>query len=508
MTASPRPKTSRGKHCVEIEATLQFHGPLHVGTGQRLSPLTDAPVLRDHEGAAYLPGSSVRGVLRDHAEREARLLGVGDAAVDRLFGRAGPGKTGDRQGCLRVEDVKLPNVPGVEVRDHVKLDRRYGAAERGLKFDQELVHPDRASLRMVYEGEGPGDEELRLVDELVRCLRHDRLLALGGKSAWGQGIVSATRVTRRVTDRSVPDQLSSWLGARTPAPPPGGAQQVAEHASQQPKRHDLPPIGDARPAEDYPEYAPANRENAGGSRRPPWSWLRLAVRIQLDGPFLVAAADPGESDADAAPFRDGRGRIVLPGSSLRGALHSEIDRICTTLGTPEIAHRLFGIAKGEQSERRGLLRVGEGVLCADPVQLRMEHVAIDRLTQFAADKKLFNADALASPCFESELMVRWHHADKGDRAAVAALLFGLRDLAQGWIWLGSRTTRGYGRVHEVTFSKAVASTVNGGSRTRKVGTAAGSLPLVVGEVHELGQFMQAWREATGVPTPGTEEVAR
>jgi CRISPR/Cas system CMR subunit Cmr4 (Cas7 group RAMP superfamily) len=88
MIVSAASELSRGPHLVTIECNLTFDGPLHVGTGERLSVFTDAPLLRDGSDNPVLPGSSIRGVLRDWCEREAALLDVDRGALFRLFGRA------------------------------------------------------------------------------------------------------------------------------------------------------------------------------------------------------------------------------------------------------------------------------------------------------------------------------------------------------------------------------------------------------------------------------------
>jgi CRISPR/Cas system CSM-associated protein Csm3 (group 7 of RAMP superfamily) len=43
---------------------------LHIGTGERVSPgASDLPVVKDGLGRPYIPGSSLKGVLRAYAER-------------------------------------------------------------------------------------------------------------------------------------------------------------------------------------------------------------------------------------------------------------------------------------------------------------------------------------------------------------------------------------------------------------------------------------------------------
>ena len=67
---------------LEVTGVLRL-GTSHVGTGERMSLVTDAPVLLDAMERPYLPAASLRGVLRSHLEREAGHMG---GSIDKLFG--------------------------------------------------------------------------------------------------------------------------------------------------------------------------------------------------------------------------------------------------------------------------------------------------------------------------------------------------------------------------------------------------------------------------------------
>ena len=61
--------------------------PLHVGAGSSVGAI-DQPVIRErHTGFPIVPGSSVKGVLRDHVKSK----GVAAPRVDELFGKGGNG---------------------------------------------------------------------------------------------------------------------------------------------------------------------------------------------------------------------------------------------------------------------------------------------------------------------------------------------------------------------------------------------------------------------------------
>jgi CRISPR/Cas system CSM-associated protein Csm3 (group 7 of RAMP superfamily) len=58
---------------IEIKYDLTFTTPFHCGTGLRVG-LIDRTIVRDHGGYLYVPGSTIKGVLREQCERLARLF--------------------------------------------------------------------------------------------------------------------------------------------------------------------------------------------------------------------------------------------------------------------------------------------------------------------------------------------------------------------------------------------------------------------------------------------------
>src|SRR5690349_14011743 len=58
--------------CIRLSYTLTFFTPFHFGTGLR-DGLLDRTVVRDSGKSLYVPGSTLKGTVREHCERLARL---------------------------------------------------------------------------------------------------------------------------------------------------------------------------------------------------------------------------------------------------------------------------------------------------------------------------------------------------------------------------------------------------------------------------------------------------
>ena len=65
---------------VSIQVVAHFETPFHIGGGVTGESATIKPLLKDGQGRPYLPGSTLKGVLRHEAERIVRALAGQDAA--------------------------------------------------------------------------------------------------------------------------------------------------------------------------------------------------------------------------------------------------------------------------------------------------------------------------------------------------------------------------------------------------------------------------------------------
>ena len=422
---------------IEVSGVLKTEGPLHIGTGQDLSLETDSPVLRT-EGEPYIPGSSLRGVLRSHLEAEASLLGCKAREIESLFGKVESGHRVNKSavGRLTVSDAhRVPTAPSVsEIRDHVRIDRRSGSAARGAKFDSEvLLEGATFEFHASYEGDSEKDRELVLLHEAVKRLESGEL-RIGAKSGWGYGKVwlqePTYRVFKRDSDQGIADYLAHRLGMRvgTTTRPWGGLDGAK-------------PISESGPASSVAVFSIVLRFEGPVLVKAPIPPSQSAAAGDESLPQTYAAA--GLHQADHVFVSTGQnGRYYLPGSSLRGVLRSQAARISQSRRN-QVEDLLFGVVKKRQAAcHKGQIEVEDSVLLSgDPIYL--DHVAIDRITAAAADGKKFSTCGLISPTFRTSVRV---HYQPGQEAILALWGFLLRDLVEGRLWAGSGTTRGYGYI--------------------------------------------------------------
>lgn len=233
----------RFRNRLRFEGRLITRTGLHIGAGNNRNLMsTDHPVVRDALGRPFIPGASLKGVLRSAAEALLRTFerpGSGDkrpplwtcdavgqdpcvsderskeirkdalaqltdrepkpkpeelhlaaetsvktiwdesCTVCRLFGSVALASR------LRFPDLLLDEAPPVEIRNGVAIDRDKEQAAKGLLYDFEAVPPG-TEFGLIVLGDNVKDFEVGLLLYLFDEL-HRGQLSLGGKTSRGLG---------------------------------------------------------------------------------------------------------------------------------------------------------------------------------------------------------------------------------------------------------------------------------------------------------------------------------
>ncbi len=219
-----------------LEGVLNVHRALHVGSGSPLGDV-DMPVVRDGRGKPYVPGSSLRGVIRSAVERSVSTLAPARSCV--LFdddAYAGPcpstnreagkvilklmekGKASEARGILfgtneepgrlcdtcrlfgsafaasklKIFDLRCVAPPvGRFVRHGVGIDRDTGTAHEGIKFEYEAVEPAVNPLQFEFGFVAENLEKVPTGADFallgLALIEAKRGLAIGGKTGSGLG---------------------------------------------------------------------------------------------------------------------------------------------------------------------------------------------------------------------------------------------------------------------------------------------------------------------------------
>ena len=496
----------------ELTVHLVTDAPLHSGgidevVDRRRDPEDRTTVARrfarDGHGRPVLTGRSVKGALRAACQRfleeHGDAVGLDERDLQQLWGDDGTRGAGSaaplRASAITVHTVELPT-EGYEGDEEHKvmlptrmgnaIDRYWGSAGDTALFEHEYL-PRGKELALTITAEAglpddvevpqgdvapPGPEQVEKLFALIIGLIKDGRVAFGGRqnAGWGRVALSDSEKAWTLTKAEPGSRagLEEWLSG-------AGGRSV-----------DVAPV------------------DCGGSGR-------MRIEITWDSPtgILVAepqddgsqeeadagAADgsPGEAeDADseetkpARPLRAGPEEsdpIVLPGSSVRGALRTRATRIARTIllakkdpstvadwsgagvheqlaQDPSLVRDLFG-----STTHRGALTVLDTLAAEDGPSRKVTHNAGDRWTGGVADGLLYSEEVYDSTwnsiVLELDLDRLLTNARAGlgepggqedsqgegrSRAAFCLLGLVLAEMTAGTLPLGSRGTRGMGQV--------------------------------------------------------------
>ena len=208
---------------IVLGGTLTTRTALHIGGGAAELDAVDLPVVKTHRGDPFIPGSSLKGVVRSTVEALLRAAGIeGLRACNPLDEDASCGTHTERDAPLRAHcavcrlfgshlvashvrfsDAHLVRRGGpnpLEKRDGVSIDRDLRVAADKRKYDVEVVAPGTAfSLEVLVQN--PEDWLMGLLVAGLEPIENG-FTALGGFTSRGLGRVditwtSLTRVTAR-----------------------------------------------------------------------------------------------------------------------------------------------------------------------------------------------------------------------------------------------------------------------------------------------------------------------
>lgn len=452
---------------LKINGHLRAESPLHVGGGTD-DVDTDLPLARDGQGRVYVPGTGLAGALRGWflrrfgAERTVRVWGF----QERDNGKAS---------LALVEDgrVSLPNGVMPEIRDGVGVDRIWGSAAEGIKYDRAVLpRGTKLSLEMTVEipSGAEGDWIRAAMGYMMRAARQGEI-ALGAAQTRGLGrlVLEEEEAEVRYEDWSSRGSVLRAIRDR----------------------------GVAVTADSLIVAAPGLSLRA-------WPRLEVLVNWRPDSPVMVKATAEGLS-VDTLPLVSAIGAdsvaLVLPGSSLKGAMRAQAERIVRTVlgldppADPSPRRRflkhvdvplistLFGAAASEDAAKEGLdeaIHQGRGALGVQDCYARQSaslrewfdverapdlqaiysaranagianaqvahHVAVDRWTGGAAEGLLFSVmEPHGVSWGPMRIDLDLARVPERERLpGVALLLHLLRDLARNRVPVGFGGNRGLG----------------------------------------------------------------
>jgi CRISPR/Cas system CSM-associated protein Csm3 (group 7 of RAMP superfamily) len=294
----------RSSYSVVVEGWLELKSPLHVGgIGGELD--TDLVVARDGLGRPVVPGTSLTGSLRDLA-RQTWPLSNDPVNVNGWFGWVGKSDEGSAS-QISIDDLVIVATPQNPVeplfieRSGVSLSRRYGTAKDGFLFTRNAI-ASGAALFVRIQIVSPSslgtdcDTADRIAAWFQRVL-NDGSVRLGAKRSTGFGQLGSSekhKLNARVIDRRTRESFLASLA--------GESELFC--------------------APKNPLDLPVDR------------LLRVTMDLKGVGPLMIKSAIDGFA-IDMLPYLEptqaGDHDLVIPGTSVKGALRTHAERMMRTV---------------------------------------------------------------------------------------------------------------------------------------------------------------------------------
>lgn len=462
--AAPSPVVGSWRIRHIIDGHLSVLSPLHVGSGDSrvfaelereaidgegmVTPEV-AAIVRDHEGAPYLPGSTLKGLLRRIGEEC-----LCQDAVTELFGRPHEDGSGT-MGAVMVlgatietpgDASKMPYAKrlgdklraGVFIAGRTRIDRARGIAEHAHLYFQEMVASGaRFRLPLLLEVRRLGCEMptqvqerasnlLRLLVQVLDRLTHADGQAIGKGQSSGQGRIRLEYDTLKITAARIApnghwlknDATNLWWDREKAVAPAAGETFVlvcpGPFLVLDPSHEPAPvqgnePTGPQLIAQRQGDRPLVLGSTILGALRSRAAWLEACT-------MLRAGTDPDPKSIDDPDL------VLMPGEEI---------------GCLSTIQRLFGV-----TGFRGLLEV-RALDVTEGTMADFTSVRLDRFSGAPIDNMLFTSSTFVG----TRIRLRLALSDRGawpndeDRQAFGDLL---KDLRCNGIALGHSTNKGFG----------------------------------------------------------------
>lgn len=398
-----------------VTADLVADSVLHVGSGDYLNYRDTASLFRDGRGLPVIPGSSFAGVFIEAAQawrREERDRQTLDTLWPRLTGKGG------RHNDYTASALEFATLPLTKAdamptgawsheRDLVRIDRKTRTAAHGAKFAFEAMEPGlrfRLIIRCELDALESEEERAALCRLLIAVL--DRCWGIqgpggviGANSARGMGWFHIENLRFLPIDSS--ERLRSYLKAGSDADWVDESLRTGRYLGVDEMESSVGPVAWHPPIQLWP-FTLTPRAEPGG-----YGCWPAIVRSS-------PGANVKEADFEFTSVRRWRldegawshTRVpVIPGSSLRGAARSLLERLAEGSGAHldyAAVQELFGTTEAASPLRfRDALFLPPYEGQEDKYETQLERIGLDEFTRSVYGAAKFNYIPLFEGCFQA-----------------------------------------------------------------------------------------------------------
>ncbi len=434
----------------------------------------DALIARDYCGKPYIPGSSLKGVIREWLTRPA-VYEKNKQLIEWMLGKPSSSDSVSADegagGAVVFEDAFLVEHPDNKtigrhlpffdpsqltfVEQHISINRRTGAVKHGALYNTEavpaglsfqvrlIVDHDRGSSDFVNQSAKLLQTALAAFNSKPECAPPQ--MGSDTRNGWGRMAVKV-------------ESIEQWTPSGRKTQPLTVITPVDAI-----RRRRIAIRIRLKFSSAFTTLDPARTLIASGLNQNPPAFKKGVEEFFLGQPMPIPDSSPRMVTCRIVPPSNSNGREwdlyaqpLLPAASFKGAFRSQTEKILRTMHSgigvsphgqlepvtkqsPEFVWRLLGL-ESQQS----------AIWCSDFVgdkELKLhlrEMVAIDRFTGGAAASKKYNALVFQGPTLTGTLALDLPDDNDSARKMLGAVALAMRDLIEGDITFGYGETKGFG----------------------------------------------------------------
>ncbi|MFX0548668.1 RAMP superfamily CRISPR-associated protein [Hathewaya histolytica] len=284
-----------------IDAKVKNITPLHIGTDD------DELLISQEYNKVYLPATTISGVFRAYI-REI----YGEYICNDVFGE------GKSESKIYVYD-SYSDLKSKEVRPSVKIDKHKGSSHNGVKFNREYVgaeHEFNIRFEVLGKDKEEGEKNKEYIYQCLNALNKGQIV-LGAYTTSGAGIFSVESIETCSYDFSNIKGLMGYL------------KRDKKHASKLRKSYI-----------DKGSFVKEVESN----------FIDFIIKGNLDTPLLVKGQDTLDyKKPDGENIKNAQGDYVIPGTSVKGVIRSQSERILDYFEKMFLKEEIFGTEQEENN---------------------------------------------------------------------------------------------------------------------------------------------------------------
>ncbi len=424
---------------IKYVVTAECTQPLRVGS---ISGDTEEVLVHPTDEIPFIQASGISGVFRSYCDQI-----YGEEWTDSIFGKRKfeeETNSYEYSGKLRFSDGVLTNTKNVklELRPRVSIDPELGVVSRdkegteqesGHKFNMAYISAGAVFTFSVYLY---NDQEKEKMERIFQAIDAG-IIQFGGQKSNGCGYFKITKLMRKIFCLKDETDRKLWF-------------EEDDIESQKKEYEDL--------TEQVKLYS--GDQNA----------FDIVVDAFTENELLVksiAVEEVGEDAPNSENIRNGKKEYIIPGSSLKGAVRSQAEKIASYLAkqygwkNDTVIENAFGSKKSvkqnaDNDAKRGNLYFFDTVVGnkeENDTRPLSHRIHIDKFTGGVINGGLFSEKNVAGK-LKLHIVIRNWKANNAEQSC-GLLLLTLRDLAIGSFTVGSGYSVGKGviQVKKVTVTE-------------------------------------------------------